>query len=89
MKTPATAQILMASKNIPHRKGALARMAGHPNGNLQVKSLTLALQKKKKSPRLFPFSKHNLGSGLTHKATGHSVWMRTESESFLGLCEKM
>ena len=44
---------------------------------------------KKKYPRPFPFSKHNLGSGLTHKATGHSVWIRTESESFLGLCEKM
>ena len=29
----------------------------------------------KKSPRLFPFPKHSLGYGLTHKTTGHYVWV--------------
>ena len=36
----------------------------------------------KKSPRLFLYPKHNLGSGLTHKATGRYVWVETEIREF-------
>jgi len=57
-------------------KGALARLVDVQDGNLQVGSSTPALHKKK-SLRLFPFPKHSLGSGLTHKVTGHYVWVGT------------
>ena len=65
-------------------KGALARLVGHPDGNLQVGSSTPALHKKK-SPRMFPFPKYGLRSGLTHKATAPRVQMGQGFGVFLGL----
>jgi len=55
-------------------KGALACLVARPDGILQVGSSTPVLHKK--IPHLFPYPKHGQVFGLSHRATGHYVWMR-------------